>query len=83
LECFERACQLEDTSDVLQRYNSQQAAGNKMLAYSAMGMVPEAKATAHEYIARFGRVHWPERRALASIGIDADAMYIELQHPPA
>jgi hypothetical protein len=49
------------------------------LAYSALLMTAEAKATTRDYITRFGRVPWPERRALAKIGIDADAMYVELQ----
>jgi len=29
------------------------------------------------YIARFGRLPWPERRALAKLNINADALYIE------
>ena len=82
-ELWEEACLshywFSDTGEFLQHYDRARAVENKLLAYSALLMTTEAKATTRDYITRFGRVPWPERRALAKIGIDADAMYVELQ----
>jgi len=76
---FERVCQLNDTGEFLQHYDRARAVENKLLAYSALRMTAEGQATTRDYITRFGRVPWPQRRALTKIGIDADAMYVELQ----
>jgi tetratricopeptide (TPR) repeat protein len=78
---FERVCQLNDTGEFLQHYDRARAVENKLLAYSALRMTTEAEAATRDYITRFGRVTWPARQALARIGIDSDAMYVELQGP--
>jgi tetratricopeptide (TPR) repeat protein len=49
---------------------------NKMLVYGQLGLHEQAKQVAEEYIRRYGRVDYPERRALGKLGIDADAMYV-------
>jgi tetratricopeptide (TPR) repeat protein len=77
IQWFERVCHLNDTGEFLQHYDRARAVENMLLAYSALLVTIEAKATTRDYITRFGRVPWPERRALAKIGIDADAMYVE------
>jgi tetratricopeptide (TPR) repeat protein len=77
VQWFERVCRLNDTGEFLQHYDRARAVENKLLAYSALRMTAEAKATTRDYITRFGRVTWPTRRALARIDIDADAMYVE------
>ena len=79
LRWFERVCHLNDTGEFLQHYDGARAVENKLLAHSALGMTTEAEATTRDYITRFGRVTWPARRALAKIGLDADAMYVEFQ----
>jgi hypothetical protein len=82
-ELWEEACLshywFNDAGEFLQHYDRARAVENKLLAYSALRMTAEAQATTRDYITRFGRVTWPARRALAKIGIDADAMYVELQ----
>jgi len=48
-----------------------------ILAYVALNMAKEAREATIHYIANFGRLPWPERRALRKLNIDADALYIE------
>ena len=74
---------MNDTGELLQYYDRARAVENKLLVYSALGMTADAKTTTRDYLTRFGRVPWPERRALAKIGIDTDAMFIEMQRLPA
>ena len=50
---------------------------NKIQCYSALTLSEEAVASAQEYIRRYGRLPWPERRVLARIGVDADALYVQ------
>jgi tetratricopeptide (TPR) repeat protein len=50
---------------------------NIVLVYAALNMAKEAEEAAVHYIANFGRLPWPERRALRKVDIDADALYIE------
>jgi len=40
-------------------------------------MAKMAGETTVNYIAHFGRLPWPERRALLKLNISADALYIE------
>jgi tetratricopeptide (TPR) repeat protein len=77
LKWFDRVCELNDTGEFLQDYDKARAVENKLLVYSALTMAAEAEATTREYVVSFGRVPWPERHALAKVGIDADAMYVE------
>lgn len=77
LQWFDRVCDLNDAGEFLQHYDKARAVENKLLVYSALGLPAEAEATTREYVARFGRVPWPERHALAKVGIDADAKYVE------
>jgi hypothetical protein len=48
-----------------------------ILVYVALNMAKEAGESAAYYIAHFGRLPWPERRALEKLHINADALYIE------
>ena len=48
-----------------------------ILVYVALNMAKEAREATINYIANFGRLPWPERRALRKLNIDADAIYIE------
>lgn len=50
---------------------------NRMLAFAELGMRKEAEETIREYISRYGRIPWPERRALSKLNLDADAIYVE------
>ena len=50
---------------------------NIFLVYVALNMAKEAEKAAVHYIANFGRLPWPERRALRKLNIDADALYIK------
>jgi len=77
LRWFEQTCQVANVDEAFGKGNCALAMENKILCYSALGMGPEAGATAREYIRRYGRVPWPERRALAKLEIDADSLYIE------
>jgi len=77
LQWFERAYQLEDSDNPLLHYDHALALENKLLANVALGRRQEAEANAREYISRFGRLPWPERRALGKLGIDADAIYLD------
>jgi tetratricopeptide (TPR) repeat protein len=52
---------------------------NRMLVYSQLGLRKQAAEAGKEYVSRYGRIGYPERRALAKIGIDADAIYLR-QH---
>jgi Tfp pilus assembly protein PilF len=77
LPWFERAATIRDFAPIPQRRESTLAIENMILVYVALNMAKEAgEATAH-YIAHFGRLPWPERRALAKLNINADALYIE------
>jgi phosphoheptose isomerase len=53
---------------------------NRMLVYGQLGLRRKAEEVAREYVGRYGRIEYPERRALAKIGIDADEIYLE-QYP--
>jgi tetratricopeptide (TPR) repeat protein len=50
---------------------------NKMLVYAELGLHEQGESTAKEYIRRYGRIEFPERRALKKLGIEADAMYLD------
>lgn len=77
--CFERAripydLPIRPFSDLLLTLE------NRMLVYGQLGLRNQAEEAANEYVRRYGRIEYPERRALAKIGIDADAIYLE-QYP--
>jgi len=74
--CLERAKPTDDLpfghlSDFMM------ALENKMLVYGQLGLREQAEEAAKEYVRRYGRICFPERRALAKIGIDADAIYLD------
>jgi Tfp pilus assembly protein PilF len=77
LPWFERAATIKDFAPIPQERESAPAIENMILAYVALKMAKEAEETTVNYIARFGRLPWPERRALAKLNINADALYIE------
>ena len=51
-----------------------------MLVYGQLGLRRKSEEVAREYVGRYGRIEYPERRALAKISIDTDAIYLE-QYP--
>jgi tetratricopeptide (TPR) repeat protein len=77
LKWFDQCCKVADVQEGLGKGSGRLGLENKILAYCALGMVPEAQSSAMEFVQRYGRFHWPERRALAKLGINADAIYIE------
>ena len=77
LPWFERAATIKDFAPIPQEREFALAAENMILVYVALNMAKEAGEATVNYIARFGRLPWPERRALAKLNINADALYIE------
>jgi tetratricopeptide (TPR) repeat protein len=76
IKWFERTCGGEDTLPLRGLSQQRKAMENKVVAYAGLRMAHEARDTASEYIRRYGRLSWPETRALAKLGIDADGMYV-------
>ena len=77
LPWFERAASIKNFAPFSQERESPLAVENMILVYVALGMAQEAGEVVAHYIAHFGRLPWPERRALAKLNINADALYIE------
>ena len=77
LPCFERAATIRNSVPILPELESALALENMILVYVALNMAKEAGEATVNYIARFGRLPWPERRALLKLSINADALYIE------
>jgi hypothetical protein len=76
IKWFERPCEVEDTIRLSGLSMQRRAMENMVVAYAALRMAREAHDTASKYIREYGRLSWPECRALAKLGIDADAMYV-------
>jgi tetratricopeptide (TPR) repeat protein len=77
--CFERA-KIEDLDIPIRPFSRRMLTlENRMLVYAQLGLRKQAKEAAQEYVRRYGRIGYPERRALAKLGIDGDAIYLE-QH---
>ncbi len=75
--CFERARVQDDEPIAIRHFSSLiLTLENKLLVYSKLGLREQAEQVAKEYVRRYGRIQYPERRALANIGIDADAFYL-------
>jgi tetratricopeptide (TPR) repeat protein len=77
--CFERA-RIPDDLPIRPFSNFMLTLENKMLVYGQLGLRKQAEEAAWEYVRRYGRIEYPERRALAKVGIDVDAIYLK-QHP--
>lgn len=81
LECFDRVLEFSGETDALSSYiqkeNCANALENIILNYVAMGHRREAEATTRDYVRKFGRLPWADRRMLKRAGFDADAIYIE------
>jgi tetratricopeptide (TPR) repeat protein len=77
LPWFERAATIKKFAPTSQELESPLAIENMILVYVALNMATEAGEATVDYIARFGRLPWPERRALLKLDINADALYIE------
>jgi tetratricopeptide (TPR) repeat protein len=75
--CFERVRIKDDSVPVRGFSDLMLVLENKLLIYGELGLREEAEETASEYIRRYGRIEFPERRALKKLGIDADTMYLE------
>ena len=75
--CFEKAKANDDDPIPIRHFSSLMLTlENRMLVYSKLGLRGQADQIAEEYVRRYGRIEYPERRALADIGIDADALYL-------
>ena len=77
LPWLERAAKVKRIDSVGNILESPHPIENIILVYVALNMAKEAEKAAVHYIANFGRLPWPERRALRKVNIDADALYIE------
>ena len=77
LKWFQQTYEVANSDEAFGMGNCALAMENKILCYSALSMSQEAEAAAQEYIRRYGRLPWPERRALAKLNIDADTMFVE------
>jgi tetratricopeptide (TPR) repeat protein len=77
--CFERA-RIPDDLPIRPFSDFMLTLENRMLVYGQLGLRKQAEEAAGEYVRRYGRIEYPERRALAKIGIDTDAIYLE-QYP--
>lgn len=77
--CFERA-RIPDGLPVRPFSDHALTLENRMLVYGLLGLRKQAEEAAREHVGRYGRIEYPERRALAQVGIDADAIYLE-QYP--
>ena len=77
LPWFERAATIRNSVPILPELESALALENMILVYVALNMAKEAGEATVNYSARFGRLPWPERRALLKLSINADALYIE------
>ncbi len=80
LRWFDQTYAVANSDEIFGEGRCSLAMENKILSYSALGMSREAAATAREYTRRYGRLPFPERRALAKLGIEADTIYVEHRH---
>lgn len=74
--CFERA-KAQDDLTVRHLSDLMLTLENRMLVYGQLGLRRKAEEVAREYVGRYGRIEYPERRALAKVGIDTDEIYLE------
>ena len=77
LPWLERAAEVKRIDSAGNLLESPHPIENIILVYVALNMAKEAEKAAVHYIANFGRLPWPERRALRKLNIDADALYIK------
>jgi Tfp pilus assembly protein PilF len=77
LPWFERAARTRNFSQFPPGPESPVPFENIILVYAALNMATEAEEATLHYISRFGRLPWPERRALQKLNINADALFIE------
>lgn len=74
--CFERV-RTQDDLPVRHLSDLMMTLANRLLVYGRLGLRKQAVEAAQEYVQRYGRIEYPERHALARIGIDADEIYLE------
>ena len=74
--CFERA-RTQDDFPVRHLSDLMLTLANRMLVYGRLELRKQGEVAAREYVGRYGRIEYPERCALAKIGIDADEIYLE------
>ncbi len=67
---------MNDFSPTAESFEYARALQNMILVYVALKMEKEAALATMNHISRFGRLPWPERRALETLNINADAFYI-------
>jgi len=77
LRWLERAAEVKKVDPMGNTLGSPYPLENIIQVYVALNMAKEAREAAVHYIANFGRLRWPERRALRKVNVDADALYIE------
>jgi tetratricopeptide (TPR) repeat protein len=75
--CFERTKVQDDPIPFRHFSNLMRTLENKMLVYGQLELRKLAEEAVTEYVRRYGRIEYPERRALDKLGIDADAIYVE------
>lgn len=77
LEWFERAASLKLEDPLHGPAVHRAPLLSLLLVYAELGKETEARELVPNYIVRYGRVPWPESRALRKLNIDADAIYIQ------
>jgi tetratricopeptide (TPR) repeat protein len=76
-KCFERTKVQNDPIPFRHFSDLMRTLENRMLVYGQLGLRKQAEETVTEYVRRYGRIGYPERRALDKLGIDADAIYVD------
>jgi tetratricopeptide (TPR) repeat protein len=76
IKWFERAGEGVDVIRLAGMSIQRRAMEHLVVVYAALRMTGEAYSTASKYIREYGRLPWPECRALAKLGIDSDTMYL-------
>jgi len=77
LPWFERAARVKNVGPTGETFEFSLPFENMILVYVALNMAEEASEATVDYISRFGRLPWPERRALRKLNIDGDALYVQ------
>jgi tetratricopeptide (TPR) repeat protein len=77
LPWFERAAKVKSVGPMGDTFESALPFENIIQAFVALHMRERAVEATVDYIARFGRIPWPERHALRRLNIDADVLYVQ------
>jgi tetratricopeptide (TPR) repeat protein len=77
LPWFARAAKVKSVRQRGEAFQFRPALENMILTYVELNRRGPALKTAVDYISRYGRLPWPERRALRRLNIDADALFVQ------